>query len=245
MFDLTGKSALITGATGGLGAEIARALHRQGARVGLSGTREEVLQALATELGEGSEVFPCDLHDSESIKTLASSAEDALDGVDILVNNAAITRDNIYMRMSAEQWDEVLAVNLTAPFSLTRALLRSMVKRRWGRILYLTSVVGFTGNAGQANYTAAKAGLEGMAKSLAQEVAGRSITVNCIAPGFMVSPMTDVLPEEQKAAILSRIPMGEMGSGADVAAAAVYLASEEARYITGQTLHVNGGLAMV
>lgn len=245
MFDLTGKSALITGATGGLGAEIARALHRQGARVGLSGTREEVLQALATELGEGSEVFPCDLHDSESIKTLASAAEDALDGVDILVNNAAITRDNIYMRMSAEQWDEVLAVNLTAPFTLTRALLRSMVKRRWGRILYLTSVVGFTGNAGQANYTAAKAGLEGMAKSLAQEVAGRSITVNCIAPGFMVSPMTDVLPEEQKAAILSRIPMGEMGSGRDVAAAAVYLASEEARYITGQTLHVNGGLAMV
>ncbi|MCY4033610.1 MAG: beta-ketoacyl-ACP reductase [Hyphomicrobiales bacterium] len=245
MFDLSGKSALITGASGGLGSDIARALHSKGARVGLSGTRKDALDALAGELGERADVFVCDLHDSASIKDLATAADETLEGVDILVNNAAITRDNIYMRMSDEQWNEVLTVNLTAPFLLTRALLRGMIKRRWGRVMFMTSVVGFTGNPGQANYTASKAGLSGMARSLALEVAARNITVNCIAPGFMETPMTAGLSEEQSGAILARIPQGRMGSGGDIGAVAAYLASEEAGYTTGQTLHVNGGMAMV
>ena len=245
MFDLNGKSALITGASGGLGSAIARCLHQRGARLGLSGTRRPVLEHLATELGGDCAVLPCDLHDSQGIRDMAKAAEDALDGVDILINNAAITRDALCLRMSEEQWREVMAVNLDAPFILTRALLRSMVKRRWGRIMFISSVVGATGNPGQANYTAAKAALQGMAKSLALEVAARAITVNCIAPGFMESPMTDALDAERKAGILARIPLQRMGDGADVAAAVAYLASEEAGYVTGQTLHVNGGLAML
>ena len=245
MFDLDGKSALVTGASGGLGAEIARTLRQRGARVGLSGTRREALDALAGELGGGCAVLPCDLHDSQAVEDMAKAAEEALDGVDILVNNAGITRDNLFMRMSASQWDEVMAVNLNAPFALTRRLVRPMIKRRWGRILFITSVVGFTGNPGQANYTAAKAGLQGLAKSLALEVAARGVTVNCIAPGFMQSPMTDALDEAQKAAILARIPAQRMGGGSDVAAAAAFLASDEAAYITGETIHVNGGLAMI
>ena len=244
MFDLSGKSALITGASGGLGSDIARAIHGRGAQVGLSGTRKDALESLAGELGERTDVFTCDLHDSASIKELATAADEALEGVDILINNAAITRDNIYMRMSDEQWDKVLAVNLTAPFLLTRALLRGMIKRRWGRVMFLTSVVGFTGNPGQANYTASKTGLSGMARSLALEVATRNITVNCIAPGFMETPMTAGLSDEQSASILARIPQGRMGSGGDIGAIAVYLASDEAGYMTGQTLHVNGGMAM-
>lgn len=245
MFDFSGKSVLITGASGGLGSQIARCLHRQGANVALSGTRHESLNELSEEMGERSKVFLCDLQDSDNVKEMAQVVEHSMEGVDILVNNAAITRDNIFLRMRESQWEEVLAVNLTAPFALTRALLRGMIKRRWGRILFVTSVVGFTGNAGQANYTAAKAALQGMAKSLALEVASREITVNCISPGFMESPMTDTLDPKQKEAILSRIPMQRMGGGKDVAAAVAYLASEEAAYITGQTLHVNGGLAMI
>ena len=245
MFELDGKSALVTGASGGLGSQIARCLRHRGARVGLSGTRREALDALAREIGGDCAVLPCDLHDSQAIEAMAKAAEEALEGVDILVNNAAVTRDALCMRMSEGQWDEVLAVNLSAPFTLTRSLLRPMVRRRWGRILFVSSVVGFTGNPGQVNYTAAKAALQGMAKSLALEVAGRDITVNCIAPGFMQSPMTDALDDAQKAAILERIPLRRMGGGGDVAAAVAYLASREAAYVTGQTLHVNGGLAMI
>lgn len=245
MFDLGGKSALITGASGGLGSQIAHCLHRQGAQLGLSGTRREALDSLAKEIGEGSEVFVCDLHDSDAIKEMASAAEQSLDGVDILINNAAITRDRICLRMSKDQWDEVLEVNLSAPFALTQALLRGMIKRRWGRILFITSVVGATGNVGQANYSSAKAALQGMAKSLALEVATRGVTVNCIAPGFMRSPMTDALDDNQKDAVISRIPVQRMGGGLDVGAAAAYLASEEAAYVTGHTLHVNGGMVMI
>ena len=246
MFDLTGKSALVTGATGGIGGAIARALHAQGAAVVLSGTRAEALESLKTELGSRAHVAACDLSDPASVEALPKSAEAALGGpADILVNNAGITRDNLFMRMKDEEWDRVVAVNLTAAFRLSRAVLRGMMKKRWGRIVSITSVVGATGNPGQGNYAAAKAGLVGMSKSLAAEVASRNITVNCVAPGFVVTPMTDALSEDQKKALFARIPAGRFGEPGDIAAAVVYLASEEAGYVTGQTLHANGGMAMI
>jgi 3-oxoacyl-[acyl-carrier protein] reductase len=245
MFDLTGKTALVTGATGGIGAAIARALHERGAVVGLSGTRRDVLEDLAAELGERVHVLPCDLGDRAQVAELVPQAEAALGNVDVLVNNAGVTRDGLAVRMKDEDWDKVLAVNLTAAFILARAALKGMMRKRYGRIIGITSVVGVTGNAGQSNYAATKAGLIGMSKSLAQEVASRNITVNCVAPGFIQSPMTDVLNEKQQAAILASVPAGRLGRGQDVAAAVVYLASEEAGYLTGQTLHVNGGMAMI
>lgn len=245
MFDLTGKSALVTGASGGLGGAIARALHGQGARVGLSGTRREALAALAGELGERAFVLPGDLSDKQSVEALVPAAEAALGGLDILVNNAGMTRDNLFVRMKDEEWDEVIAVDLTAAFRLSRACLKGMMRRRFGRIIAITSIVGVTGNPGQGNYAAAKAGLIGMSKTLAAEVASRNITVNCIAPGFIASPMTDALNEKQREGILASVPMGRLGAGADIGAAVVYLASAEAAYITGQTLHVNGGMAMI
>ena len=250
MFDLTGKCALVTGASGGIGQAIAGALYRQGATVALSGTRKEALETVAQELrSQGLQskvhVLPCNLVDKQDVEALVPAAEAAMGTLDILVNNAGITRDNLFMRMKDEEWDEVLAVNLTAAFRLSRACLKGMMKRRFGRIIGITSVVGVTGNAGQGNYAAAKAGLIGMSKSLAAEVAGRNVTVNCVAPGFIETPMTDVLNEKQKAAILSVVPMGHLGTSADVAAAVVYLASLEAAYVTGQTLHVNGGMAMI
>lgn len=245
MFDLTGRKALVTGATGGLGEAIARALHAQGAIVGLHGTREEKLQALAAELGERVFVFPANLSDREAVKALGQKAEEELGGVDILVNNAGITRDGLFVRMSDEDWDAVLNVNLTSVFNLTRELTHPMMRRRQGRIINITSIVGVTGNPGQANYCASKAGLIGFSKSLAQEIASRNVTVNCIAPGFIESAMTDKLNEKQKEAIMGNIPMKRMGAGADIAAAVVYLASDEAAYVTGQTLHVNGGMAMI
>ena len=245
MFDLSGKTALVTGASGGIGGAVARALHTQGAEVVLSGTRIEALEALAKELGEGAHVIPCNLSDPQGPESLMRSAEAATGGVDILVNNAGLTRDNLAVRMKDEDWQRVLDVNLTAGFRLIRTCLRGMMKKRWGRIVGITSVVGVTGSAGQANYAASKAGMIGMSKSLAQEVASRGITVNCIAPGFIVTPMTDALPEERRQHLLSDIPAGRLGKVEDVAAAVVYLASEEAAYVTGQTLHINGGLAMV
>ena len=245
MFDLTGTTALVTGATGGLGGSIARALHAQGARVALSGTRREALDALAAELGRDCPVLPCDLGERSQVEALAGDAEAALGSLDILVNNAGITRDGLAVRMKDEDWDRVLAVNLFSGFALARAALRGMMKRRHGRIIGITSVVGVTGNAGQANYAAAKAGMIGLSKSLAAEVASRGITVNCIAPGFIESPMTDALNDKQRAAILGTVPAGRLGLGAEIAAAAVYLASREAAYVTGQTLHVNGGMAMI
>jgi len=245
MFDLTGKKALVTGATGGLGGEIARALHAQGATVALSGTRVEKLEALASELGERTVVTPCNLSDADAVDALPKQASDALDGLDILVSNAGVTRDGLLMRMKDEDWETVLKVNLEAHFRLCRAAMRGMMKARWGRIIGITSVVGVTGNPGQANYAASKAGMIGFTKALAQEVASRGVTANCVAPGFIASPMTDELNEAQREAILGRIPAGSLGSGADVAAACVYLASEEAGYVTGQTLHVNGGMAMI
>jgi 3-oxoacyl-[acyl-carrier protein] reductase len=245
LFDLTGKSALVTGASGGLGGAIARALHGQGARVGLSGTRREALAALAGELGERAFVLPGDLSDKQSVEALVPAAEAALGGLDILVNNAGMTRDNLFVRMKDEEWDEVIAVDLTAAFRLSRACLKGMMRRRFGRIIAITSIVGVTGNPGQGNYAAAKAGLIGMSKALAAEVASRNITVNCIAPGFIASPMTDALNEKQREGILASVPMGRLGAGADIGAAVVYLASAEAAYITGQTLHVNGGMAMI
>ena len=245
MFDLKGKSALVTGASGGLGSAIARALHGQGAKVGLSGTRREALEALAAELGESAVVLPADLGDAKSVEALVPTAEAALGAVDILVNNAGVTRDNLFLRMKDEEWDQVLAVNLTAAFRLARACLKGMMRRRHGRIIGITSVVGVIGNPGQGNYVAAKAGMIGMSKALAAEVASRDITVNCIAPGFIKSPMTDALNDKQRETILGRVPMGRLGDGADVAAAVVYLASAEAAYVTGQTLHVNGGMAMI
>ncbi|HYP57621.1 MAG TPA: 3-oxoacyl-[acyl-carrier-protein] reductase [Beijerinckia sp.] len=245
MFDLTGKTALVTGASGGLGQAIARALHRQGAIVGLSGTRREALESLSIELESNVHVFPCDLADSAAVEALVPVAESALGSLDILVNNAGITKDNLFMRMKDEEWDAVLAVNLTAAFRLTRACLKGMMKRRFGRIIGITSVVGVTGNAGQGNYAASKAGMIGMYKSLAAEVASRNVNVNCVAPGFIESPMTSVLNDKQKTAILSSVPMGRLGTGDEVAAAVVYLASPEASYVTGQTLHVNGGMAMI
>lgn len=245
MFDLTGKSALVTGASGGIGSDIARTLHAQGATVALSGTRKEALDALAGELGERTRVLPCNLSDSTAVDALPKQAEEAMGALDILVNNAGVTRDNIFMRMKDEEWDEVIRVNLTAGFRLARAALRGMMKRRWGRIVGITSVVGVTGNPGQGNYAASKAGMIGMTKSLAQEVASRSITVNCVAPGFIASAMTDALNEDQQARILTTIPAGRLGTGSEVASAVAYLASDEAAYVTGQTLHVNGGMAMI
>ena len=245
MFDLTGKTALVTGATGGLGSAIARALHRQGAVVALSGTRQEVLDQLATELAERVHVLPCDLADKAQVEALVPKSEERMGKLDIMVVNAGITRDNLLVQMSDEAWDEVIAVNLTASFRLARAAIRGMMRRRSGRIIGMTSVVAVTGNPGQGNYTAAKAGMIGLIKSLAQEYAKRGITANCIAPGFIATPMTDKLNEKQREAILARVPAGRLGAAADVAAAAVFLASDEAAYITGQTLHVNGGMAMI
>ncbi len=245
MFDLTGKTALVTGASGGIGAAIARALHGQGAKVALSGTRVPALATLAGELGENAVVCPCDLSDKAAVEGLVPAAEAALGGLDILVNNAGLTRDGLFLRMKDEDWDTVLAVNLTAAFRLSRAAIKNMMRRRYGRIVSITSVVGVTGNPGQGNYAASKAGMIGMSKSLAAEVASRGITVNCVAPGFIESPMTDALNEKQKEAILGQVPAGRLGDGADVAGAVVYLASAEARYVTGQTLHVNGGMAMI
>jgi 3-oxoacyl-[acyl-carrier protein] reductase len=245
MFDLSGRTALVTGASGGIGGEIARQLHRQGARVALSGTRAGVLAGLAAELGERATTLDCDLRDSAAVDGLVGRAEAALGHVDILVNNAGITRDGLALRMKDEDWQSVIDVNLTAGFRLARAALRGMMRRRHGRIVAITSIVGATGNPGQANYAAAKAGMTGMTKALAQEVASRGITVNCLAPGFIKTPMTDGLGEAQQAALLARIPMGRLGTGLDVAAAVVYLASDEAAYVTGQTLHVNGGMAMI
>ncbi|MEQ8443288.1 MAG: 3-oxoacyl-[acyl-carrier-protein] reductase [Alphaproteobacteria bacterium] len=244
MFDLSGKTALVTGATGGIGSEIARALHQAGATVGLSGTREAVLQELAADLGERVHVLPANLSDPEGPDTLAKAAETEMGALDILVNNAGLTRDNLAMRMKDEEWDQVLAVNLTAGFRLAKASLRGMMKRRWGRIIGITSVVGATGNPGQANYAASKAGMVGMSKALAQEVASRGITVNCVAPGFIETAMTDALGDQQKEKLLTAIPAGRMGHAPEIAAACLYLASEEAAYVTGQTIHVNGGMAM-
>lgn len=245
MFDLTGKTALVTGASGGIGSDIARALHAQGATVALSGTRKEALDALAAELGERTHVVPCNLSDAAAVDALPKQAEDAMGGLDILINNAGLTRDNLFMRMKDEEWDEVIRVNLTAAFRLSRGVLRGMMKRRWGRIIGITSVVGVMGNPGQGNYAASKAGMIGMTKSLAQEVASRNITANCIAPGFIRSAMTDALTEDQQARIMGTIPAGRLGESSEIAAAAVYLASNEAAYVTGQTLHVNGGMAMI
>ncbi len=245
MFDLTGKTALVTGASGGLGGAIARALHAQGASVALSGTRREALEALAGELGTRVHVTPCDLTDREAVEALVPAAEAAMGSLDILVNNAGLTRDNLFVRMKDAEWDAVIAVDLTAAFRLARASLKGMMRRRFGRIISIASIVGVTGNAGQGNYAAAKAGMIGMSKALAAEVASRAITVNCIAPGFVASPMTDALSDKQRESILASVPMGRLGVGADIGAAAVYLASAEAAYVTGQTLHVNGGMAMI
>lgn len=245
MSTLEGKAALITGASGGIGGAIARNLHDMGAVVGLSGTRIEPLEALAEELGDRAHVLPCNLSDLEAVDALPGQAIAAMGGLNILVNNAGITRDNIFMRMSDEEWDQVLAVNLTATMHLCRAVMRPMMKARWGRIVNVTSIVGVTGNPGQANYAASKAGLIGMSKSIAIEVATRGITVNCVAPGFIETAMTDALNDAQKEAILGKIPAGRMGASDDIAAAVGYLASDGAGYVTGQTLHVNGGMAMI
>jgi 3-oxoacyl-[acyl-carrier protein] reductase len=245
MFDLTGRMALVTGATGGLGGAIARALHQQGAVVALSGTRREALDQLASELEERVHVLPCDLADKAEIEALVPGAEERMGRLDILVANAGITRDNLLVQLSDEAWDEVIAVDLTASFRLARAAIKGMMRRRFGRIIGITSVVAVTGNPGQGNYAAAKAGMIGLMKSLAQEYAKRSITANCIAPGFIATPMTDKLNEKQRDAILARVPAGRLGAATDVGAAAVYLASDEASYISGQTLHVNGGMAMI
>ena len=245
MFDLSGRKALVTGASGGIGEEIARILHAQGAIVGLHGTRVEKLETLANELGERVRIFPANLSDRAEVKALGEKAEAELGGVDILVNNAGITRDGLFVRMSDDDWDAVLEVNLTAVFRLTRELTHPMMRRRYGRIVNITSVVGVTGNPGQANYCAAKAGMIGFTKSLAQEIATRNVTVNCVAPGFIESAMTGKLNDKQKEAIMGAIPMKRMGTGAEVASAVAYLASSEAAYMTGQTLHVNGGMAMI
>ena len=245
MFDLTGKNALITGASGGIGANIARAMHAQGATVGLSGTRTEPLEGLKAELGDRAHVLPCNLSEMESVDALPKDAAAAMGSVDILVNNAGITRDNLFMRMSEDEWSAVLNVNLTATFKLCKGVMRGMMKARWGRIVNISSVVGATGNPGQANYEASKAGMIGMSKSLAYEVASRGITVNAVAPGFIATAMTDRLTDDQKSGIMGQIPAGRMGDPADIAAAVVYLSSPEAAYVTGSTLHVNGGMAML
>jgi 3-oxoacyl-[acyl-carrier protein] reductase len=245
MFDLSGRKALVTGATGGIGEAVVRMLHKAGAIVGLHGTRVEKLEALAADLGERTKLFPANLSDRDEVKALGQKAESELEGVDILVNNAGITRDGLFVRMSDEDWDAVLEVNLTSAFRLTRELTHPMMRRRYGRIVNITSVVGTTGNPGQANYCASKAGLVGFTKSLAQEIASRNVTVNCVSPGFIESAMTDKLNDKQKEAIMGAIPMRRMGRGDDIAAAVVYLASEQGGYVTGQTLHVNGGMAMI
>jgi 3-oxoacyl-[acyl-carrier protein] reductase len=245
MFDLSGKTALVTGATGGLGGAIARSLHRQGAVVALSGTRTDALEQLAGELKERTHVFVSNLADKAAVEALVPACEERMGKLDILVANAGITRDNLFVQLSDEAWDEVIAVNLSASFRLVRSAIRGMMRRRFGRIIGVTSVVAVTGNPGQGNYAAAKAGMIGMMKSVAQEYARRSITANCIAPGFIATPMTDKLNEKQREAILARVPAGRLGEATDVAAAAVFLASQEASYITGQTLHVNGGMAMI
>ncbi|MGE4324799.1 MAG: 3-oxoacyl-ACP reductase FabG [Pseudodonghicola sp.] len=245
MFDLTGKTALVTGASGGIGGAIAKALHAAGATVALSGTREAPLQELAAELGERAVVLPCNLSDPAEVEALPKRAAEAMGSVDILVNNAGITRDNLFMRMSDDEWQSVLDVNLTAAMKLSKGVMRGMMKARWGRIINISSIVGATGNPGQANYAAAKAGLIGMSKSLAYEVASRGITVNAVAPGFIASPMTDKLTDDQKAKIDAQIPAGRMGQPEEIAAAVLYLASPEAAYVTGATLHVNGGMAML
>lgn len=245
MLDLSGRKALVTGASGGIGEEIARLLHKQGAIVGLHGTRVEKLEALAAELGERVKIFPANLSDRDEVKALGQKAEAELEGVDILVNNAGITRDGLFVRMSDEDWDAVLEVNLTSTFRLTRELTHPMMRRRYGRIINITSIVGVTGNPGQTNYCASKAGMIGFTKSLAQEIATRNVTVNCVAPGFIESAMTGKLNDKQKEAIMGAIPMKRMGTGGEVASAVAYLASSEAAYMTGQTLHVNGGMAMI
>jgi 3-oxoacyl-[acyl-carrier protein] reductase len=245
MFDLNGKGALVTGASGGIGGAIARALHRQGAAVVLSGTREDVLQGLAAELGERAHVIAARMDDAASIEALAKEAEARLGKVDVLVNNAGITKDQLALRMKDEDWERVITVNLTGSFRLARACLRGMMRRRFGRIVNITSVVGVTGNPGQANYAASKAGIIGMSKSLAAEVASRGITVNCVAPGFIATPMTAVLTDEQRARITASIPAERLGTPEDVAAGVTYLASDEAAYVSGQTLHINGGMAMI
>ncbi|MEL6700559.1 MAG: 3-oxoacyl-[acyl-carrier-protein] reductase [Pseudomonadota bacterium] len=245
MFDLTGKNALITGASGGIGGAIAKSLHASGATVGLSGTRVEPLQALAAELGDRAHVLPCNLSDAEAVTALPKQAAEAMGSVDILVNNAGITRDNLFMRMSDDEWASVLEVNLTSTMRLCKGVMRGMMKTRWGRIVNISSVVGATGNPGQANYAASKAGMVGMSKSLAYEVASRGITVNCVAPGFITTAMTGKLTDDQKSGILTQVPAGRMGDADEIGAAVLYLASPEAGYVTGTTLHVNGGMAML
>ncbi|WP_420013865.1 3-oxoacyl-[acyl-carrier-protein] reductase [Tateyamaria sp.] len=245
MFDLTGKNALVTGASGGIGADIARTLHAAGATVGLSGTRVDPLEALAGELGERAHVLPCNLSDMAAVDALPKEAAAAMGSVDVLVNNAGITRDNLFMRMSDDEWQSVIDVNLTATFKLCKGVMRGMMKARWGRIVNISSVVGATGNPGQANYAASKAGMIGMSKSLAYEVASRGITVNAVAPGFIATAMTDKLTDDQKTGIMLQIPAGRMGEAHEIASAVLYLASPEAAYVTGTTLHVNGGMAML
>lgn len=246
MFDLSGKTALVTGATGGIGASIAQTLHARGAHVVLSGTRQPVLEEAAASLGERVSVAPCNLGDAEAVEALPKAAEEAAGApIDILVNNAGITRDQLLMRMKDDDWDQVIAVNLTSGFRLSRALVRGMMKKRWGRIVGISSIVGATGNAGQTNYAAAKAGMVGFSKALAAEVANRGITVNVVAPGFIATAMTDALSDAQKEKLLEGVPAGRLGTPEDIAAAVLYLASEEAAYVTGATLHVNGGMAMI
>jgi 3-oxoacyl-[acyl-carrier protein] reductase len=245
MFDLTGKTALVTGATGGIGGAIARALHAQGATVAISGTRREALDTLAGELKERVHVLPCNLSDMADVETLVPAAEKAMGQLDILVANAGITRDNLFVQLKDEDFDDVIRVNLTATFRLARAATKLMMRKRFGRIIAITSVVGVTGNAGQGNYAASKAGLIGMMKSVGAEYARRNVTANCIAPGFIATPMTDVLNEKQREGVLAKVPAGRLGTPEDIAAAAVYLASNEAAYVTGQTIHVNGGMAMI
>jgi 3-oxoacyl-[acyl-carrier protein] reductase len=244
MFNLTGKTALVTGASGGIGGDIARALHAQGARVAVSGTRREALETIANELG-GAPVLPCDLTSKDAVEALVPDAEKALGQLDILVTNAGVTRDGLFVALKDEDWEQVLTVNLTATFRLARAAVKGMMRRRFGRVIGITSVVGVTGNPGQANYTASKAGMIGMFKSIGKEYAKRGVTANCVAPGFIATSMTDKLNDKQREAILAMVPAGRLGAGSDIAAAVVYLASDEAAYVTGQTLHVNGGMAMI
>ncbi len=245
MFNLSGKKALITGASGGIGEAVARALHAAGATVALHGTREEKLQALSSDLGDRTLVMPADLSDLDAVDALGKRAEEEMEGVDILINNAGITKDGLLARMSNEDWDDVIRVNLTAMFRLTRALTHPMMRRKSGRIINITSIVGVTGNPGQTNYCASKAGMIGFSKSLAQEIASRNVTVNCIAPGFIASAMTEKLNDKQKEAIMGAIPMKRMGAGEDIAAAVIFLAADAGKYVTGQTIHVNGGMAMI
>jgi 3-oxoacyl-[acyl-carrier protein] reductase len=244
MFDLTGKTALVTGATGGIGDAVARALHAQGATVAISGTRAAVLEKLAAELGSRVHVLPCDLSDKDAVEKLVPDAEAKMAKLDILVANAGVTKDNLFVQLKDEDWDQVIAINLTATFRLTRAAVKTMMRRRFGRVIGISSVVGVTGNPGQGNYTASKAGMIGMMKTVGAEYAKRNVTANCIAPGFIATPMTDKLNEKQREGILARVPAGRLGTPADIAAAAVYLASDEAGYVTGQTIHINGGMAM-